>query len=139
MAGFNVDFPNDFLSQLDGVFDDVAPKMIDAALPTYEETVKKSLKSSISTAPEDVKRQTGGLVSSLTISKSKKAKSGAYIGTVSFAKKDPKGSPNVVKAVGLEYGNSHQQPRPFMQTAQNGCRQDVLDKMQKIFNQEVMR
>lgn len=36
MANFDFDFPEDMLSGLDSILDDVAPKMIEEALPTYQ-------------------------------------------------------------------------------------------------------
>ena len=84
-----------------------------------------------------VKRQTGDLEKSLKILPPKRTKTGAYIGSVNFVGYDAKGSPNPVKALGLEYGNNHQVARPFMQKAANSCRAEVTDKMQQVFNREV--
>ena len=42
MANFDFDFPEDMLSGLDSILDDVAPKMIEEALPVYEKAVKTS-------------------------------------------------------------------------------------------------
>lgn len=137
MGRFEFDIPDDLFKELEGSFDDVAPKMIDAALPVYQKAMEQSIKQSVSSAPEAVKRQTSGLVKSLTVRKAKQSDTNAYIGNIVFAGKDSKGSPNVVKAMGLEYGNSHQIPSPFMQRAVNSCEKNVLAKMEEVFNREV--
>lgn len=137
MANFDFDFPEDMLSGLDSILDDVAPKMIEEALPTYQKALEDSVRTVISTASEDVKRQTGDLEKSLKILPPKRTKTGAYIGSVNFVGYNAKGSPNPVKALGLEYGNNHQVARPFMQKAANSCRAEVTDKMQQVFNREV--
>lgn len=137
MGRFEFDIPDDLFKELKDSFDDVAPKMIDAALPVYQKAMEQSIKESVSSAPEAVKRQTSGLVKSLTVRKAKQSDTNAYIGNIVFAGKDPKGSPNVVKAMGLEYGNSHQIPSPFMQRAVNSCEKNVLAKMEEVFNREV--
>ena len=130
MGRFEFDIPDDLFKELEDSFDDVAPKMVDAALPVYQKAMEQSIKESVSSAPEAVKRQTFGLVKSLTVRKAKRSDTNAYIG-------NPKGSPNIVKAMGLEYGNSHQSSSPFMQRAVNSCEKNVLAKMEEVFNREV--
>ncbi len=136
MAGMDIEFPDNIFEGLEDLFDEAAPKMIDAALPAYKDAVENSLKKSISSAPEDVKRQTGNLAASLSGLKAERTKTDAYIGAVVFSGKDAKGSPNIVKAMGLEYGNTHQMARPFLQRAADSCEKEVTDIMQEIFNRE---
>lgn len=136
MARMDIEFPDDVLEGLEGLFDEAAPKMIDAALPVYKDAVENSLKKSISSAPEDVKRQTGGLAASLSGIKAEHTETDAYIGAVVFSGKDAKGSPNIVKAMGLEYGNTRQTARPFLQRATDSCGKEVIGIMQEIFNRE---
>lgn len=138
MANFDFDFPEDIFGGIENIFDEAAPKMIDAALPIYKDSVETSLKQSISTAPEDAKRQTGELVDSVKQKKAKRTKTDAYIGTITFEGVDSKGSPNMVKALGLEYGTSRGQvARPFLQRAKESCEKEAVDTMQEIFNREV--
>lgn len=136
MARMDIEFPDNIFEGLEGLFDEAAPKMIDAALPVYKDAVEGSLKKSISQVPEDVKRQTGGLAASLSGVKAKRSKTDAYVGAVIFSGKDAKGSPNIVKAMGLEFGNTHQTARPFLQRATDSCGKEVTDIMQDIFNRE---
>lgn len=137
MGRFEFEMPGDLFDGLGDRIDDIAPKMINAALPIYQKAIGKYLRQSISTSPEAVQRQTGDLVGSLGIKKAKQAKNGAYIGSIVFKGTDKKGSPNVIKAAGLEYGNSRQAPKPFLQKAVEECTKEVEEKMQEVFNSEV--
>lgn len=51
-----------------------------------------------------------------------------------FSGYDTDGHPNAVKAAGLEYGNSRQQPEPFLDAAARDCEDAVTDAMQANFN-----
>lgn len=84
MGRFEFDIPDDLFKELEDSFDDVAPKMIDAALPVYQKAMEQSIKESVSSAPEAVKRQTSGLVKSLTVRKAKQSDTNAYIGNLSL-------------------------------------------------------
>ncbi len=135
MATFSCDIPMDFLSQLDIFQSDIAEEMINEALPIYQSAIQKALKGSISRSPKS--KLTGGLVQSVKMKRAKRAKNGAIIGHVTFAGKDSKGSPNMVKAMAMEYGNSNQDQVPFMQKAENDCRTKVIDAMQEVYNKRV--
>lgn len=139
MAQFEMDFPENILDGLDDMIDDVAPKMINEALPIYQKSVSESIGKVLSTAPEDVKRQTGELEKSVAAKGPKQTKDGAYIGNIVFEGYDQKKSPNVLKAVALEYGLTSKiyPPRPFLDNAKNSCESDIISTMQKVFNEEV--
>lgn len=140
MANFDFDFPEDMLSGLDSILDNVAPKMIEEALPVYEKAVKNKLEKH---------RDTGELIASIHCKQSK-TKTGAYIGYLTadgssgkttYKRKNGKSEPfrNFQKAMGLEYGtkDGREPARPFMQAAVNASEEQVLDKMQQVFNREV--
>lgn len=87
---------------------------------------------------------TGELISSIK-RKTKKTVNGAYIGYLTaegastkstYTRENGKVEPfrNYQKALALEYGNSHQPARPFMQSAVNSSEDKVLEKMQEVFN-----
>lgn len=137
MANFNFDIPDDLFSGLGDMFEDVAPKMIDEAMPIFEDAVVKSAKESISTLPEDKARQTGEMLQSIKHFDARKTKTGAYISSITFNGTDEKGVRNMVKAAELEYGNTHQDAKPFLQRADNACRSKVLQKMRDVFAREV--
>ena len=125
MANFQFDFPDDILSDVSGIFDVVAPEMIDEALPIYENAVKTELQPH---------KDTGDLIKSVRCKKAKKTSTDAYIGylTAEGAKED--GFRNYQKALAIEYGNSHEPARPFMQSAANSSEKKVLDKLQEVFD-----
>ena len=129
MADFEFNIDADFLKELD-VFSDseTAMEMVNESLPILENSIKNAL---------EPHRQTGGLIKSVKSGKAKIASNGAIIGNVTFSGNDKKGNPNVVKATGLEYGNSHQAAKPFMSKAVRACEDEVLDKMQEIYNRKV--
>ena len=130
MARFDFDFPKEFDEQIRKLsnIDEIAPKMINAALPIYQNAIKASL---------SIHNRTGSLQKSVSIKKAKKAKSGAYVGNVVFKGYDKKKTANTIKAAGLEYGNSHQTAKPFLQNAVNSCESKVIEKMQEVFKNEV--
>lgn len=137
MARFDVVWSGDFEQQIKNLadkFDDIAPKMIDSALPRLVNSIKKRLKWH---------RQTGALEESVTAYKAKAVRGGGYYGRVGFAgdgmhkyaNKTQK-VPNAIKAAGLEYGSSKQSPQPFLRAAINDAEKDCIDAMQKTFNAE---
>lgn len=130
MAQFDFEFPSEFQKQLEKLsnIDEIAPKMINEALPSYQKAIKATL---------SVHNRTGDLQRSVSIRKAKKAKNGGYIGNVYFRGYDSKGSPNNVKAAGLEYGNSRETAKPFLQSATNSCENEVINTMQEIYTKEV--
>ena len=44
---------------------------------------------------------------------------------------------NGLKAVWLEYGNSHQAPKPWLAKAKNNCEDKVIETMQETMNKRV--
>lgn len=138
MAVFDFDFPDNMFDDVLNIFDEAAPKMIDEALPIYESSVKSELQPH---------RDTGELISSIK-RKTKKTVNGAYIGYLTaegastkstYTRENGKVEPfrNYQKALALEYGNSHQPARPFMQSAVNSSEDKVLEKMQEVFNRGI--
>ena len=82
--------------------------------------------------------------SKVSCSHTKKTVNGAYIGYLTaegastkstYTRENGKVEPfrNYQKALALEYGNSHQPARPFMQSAVNSSEDKVLEKMQEVF------
>ena len=109
-----------------GNIDEVAPRMLIAAAPIVQKTIQERLKKH---------SRTGGLVKSVKPKKPKKDKDSAgWSLIVGFSGKDQNGHPNAVKAAGLEYGNSHQQPEPFLDAAARDCEDAVVDAMQAAYN-----
>ena len=132
MGRFDFEFPKEFDAMLRRAsnLDEIAPKMIDATLPIYRDSIKKHLTRS---------RQSGALIKSVSFKRAKEAKSGGWIGNITFNGKDNRGSPNIIKAAGLEYGSSKQNPTPFLAAARNDVNNKVVEVMQEVFEREVTR
>ena len=125
MAGFEFDFPDDILGDVSSMIDDVAPAMINEALPIYENAIKNEL---------EPHRDTGALIASIRCKKAKKTSTDAYVGYLTAVGEKEDGFRNYQKALAIEYGNSHEAARPFMQSAANSSEKSVLDKMQEVFD-----
>lgn len=44
---------------------------------------------------------------------------------------------NGLKAVWLQYGNSHQSPRPWLESAKANCEDETIDRMQEVINKRI--
>lgn len=144
MAGFDIDFPDDFLTDLlDADFDIIAKDAIEESAPLLEESMKRSCRRVIEHEGDSE------LVKSIKAAKPKKAKTGAWILNVGPQGKSKKKKyhhkesdreypvSNVLKAVWKEYGIAGQQPaRPFIQSAVNSVQEEIMRKMQERYNQE---
>ncbi len=128
MASFEFDIPDDFLNELI-LTDEIAEEMINGALSIYQKAIQRSLSRH---------KRTGALIDSVKVKKAKKTRNGAHIGQVTFDGKDGKGVPNIVKAIAIQYGTSKQSATPFMESAQNDCEQEAIDKMQEIYNERMV-
>ena len=145
MAGFEIDFPDDFLSELlDMDFDEIAEEALHETAPLLEAFMKQSCKAVITHEGESE------LVDSIKSSKPKKTKTDAWIVNVS-----PKGNSktkvyhhtrtgrkypvsNALKAIWKEYGiPGRQPPKPFITSACNKVRDSVMAKMQEVYNRKV--
>lgn len=137
MGKFSFDIDDSFLKQL-GKLGDIEPhevKMVDAGL----EVMKKNLINKLSSH-----RVTGELLDSVTASKAKKLSDGKVGGKIYFdgyesgsykSKKYPKGKPNAIKAIAIEFGTSNQTAKPFRDAVLNESGDEILDAMQKVFNE----
>ena len=135
MYRFDVNIPSELQKQLDNLIniDDVAPKMLIEASPIYV----KAIKANINRVIRHKDTSTGSLVKSVKIKKPKKAKTGAWIANVTFDGKDDKGTRNGLKAMELQYGNSHQQATPFLESANKDSEKEVAEVMQEVYSREV--
>lgn len=137
MAGLGFEIPEDYLKELtDNNFDELAPEMLDSVLPILETSITRHLTSVI-------RNGTGELAGSISVTKPKKTNTDAwiantyikgqsknhYLGGVSKTRQYPVS--NALKAIWLNYGNAHQAPRPWLTPAVNSCQSEILDKLQK--------
>ena len=130
MAKFNFDISDDFLKELGSMaeVDKYAPQMIEEALPILEQKVKQE------TAKH---KKTGDMYKSIKKTKVSKSKYDGYYATVRPTGTDSKGVRNMEKMVYLEYGTSDQPATPVLTKAVNDSEDEVLEKMQEVFNREV--
>ena len=145
MAEFDIEFPDDFLSELlDTDFDEIAEEALNETAPILEESMKQSCKTVITHEGDSE------MVDSIKSSKPNRTKTDAWIVNVS-----PKGYSktkvyhhtrtgriypvsNALKAIWKEYGiPGRQPPRPFITSACNRVRDKVMSRMQEIYNRKV--
>lgn len=145
MAEFEIDFPDDFLSELlETDFDEIAEEALRETAPLLERSMKVSCERAV--------RHEGDseLVASIKAAKPKKTKTDAWIVNVgprgysdtkmyNGKKKGRKYKvSNALKAIWKEYGITGQQaPAPFITNATNAVRDTVMNKMQEIYNRKV--
>lgn len=145
MAEFEIDFPDDFLSELlDTDFDEIVEEALNDAAPLLEESMKQSCRTVITHEGDSE------LVDSIKSSKPKRTKTDAWIVNVSpkgysktkvyYHVKTGRMHPvsNALKAIWKEYGiPGRQPPRPFITSACNKVRDRVMDRMQEVYNRKV--
>lgn len=139
MAGFNFTIPESLtklLSENLSKVDEIAPKMLEESAPI----VVKALKNK---APVS----TGKMRDGIKAKKPSKTKSGAHLLPIVFTgsetrkTKDGKSTkvPNAVKAAVAEYGKSGEGAKPFIRPAVAETEKEVIEKMQEVFNREMMK
>ena len=147
MANFEINFPDDFLSDLlDSDFEEVAKAALEETAPTLKTSIQSSIRSVVSHTGDSE------LVNSVKISKPKRTSTDAWIinvgpagkssnyyysyGTTKRVKRKYAVS-NVLKAVWLEYGRVGQTAKPWLTSATENVRGTIMDKMQDIYNKKV--
>ena len=145
MAEFEVDFPEDFLSELlDTDFDEIAEEALQETAPILEESMKASCRAAVSHGGDSE------LVDSIKKAKPKRTKTDAWIINVSPKgysrsktyrnKKTGRKYPvsNALKAIWKEYGiPGRQPPFPFIASGCNRVREKIMGRMQEIYNRKV--
>lgn len=150
MAAFEIDFPEDFLSQLlNTEFEEIAREALAEAAPILEENLKKEVRKAVMHEGESE------MAESFKANKPKRTKTDAWIVNVT-----PKGSSktkvytrrggrgqqterkypvsNALKAIWKEYGiPGRQAAKPFITAAVNKSRTQVMEKMQEVYNRKV--
>lgn len=144
MAGFDVYHDQTDLDRLFNIdFDEVAEAALREAAPVLEKSMKKAVRAAVG-HPGDSE-----LVKSIRADRPKKARNGAWIVNVRprgysrvkvyHAKKGRRTYPvsNALKAIWKEYGIAGRQPAtPFLAKAANDARNEVLDIIQRKFDEK---
>ena len=147
MAGFEVEFPEDLLTDLlDTDFDQIAETALKEAAPIIEQSLKQHCKAAIRHGDDSE------LVQSIKAGKPTKTKTDAVIVTAAptgYSKtkvyhRDGKKTArtyqvsNALKMIWKEYGIPGQQaPQPFIQAATNAAEAAVTAKMQEVYDRMV--
>lgn len=145
MAIFDIEFPDDFLSELlETDFDEIAEAALRDTAPLLEKSMKQEAGRAVMHEGESE------MVESIKASTPKKTKTDAWIVNVA-----PRGYSetkmyngkkkgrrykvsNALKAIWKEYGiPGKQAPQPFIQSAVNAVRSAAMDKMQEAYNRKV--
>lgn len=133
MANFSVTGMDALMKQLGhlGDVEELAKKMVDAAVPELEESVKSGIKEAANRG-----YATGELANSV---KGTKAKINNYgvMSAVRVTGTDKRGMRNGEKMAYLEYGTSKQNPHPVMQKAVNRVKGECIQTMQEVYNREI--
>ncbi len=130
MAQFDIHGFDEISAQLDrlGRFDEIAPKMLEEAVPILEEEVQKQV----------VKHWVSGdMAKSIKKTGATAGRNGGYYICVRPTGKDRKGVRNMEKLVWLEYGVKGRAAVPVLTTAVLNAQAPVLAKMREVFNREV--
>ena len=144
MARFDIyddDTDLDKLFNLD--FDEIAQEALEEAVPILERSMKAAVRASIEHEGDSE------LVRSIKANRPKKSRNGARIANVTpkgyskvktyHAKKGERTYPvsNALKAIWKEYGIAGRQPaRPFLAKASNDAKNEVLNSIQKKFDEK---
>lgn len=146
MALFDIDFPEDFMSDLlDTEFEEIAKEALTEAAPILEKTTKASVSTVI------MHEGDSEMVASIKAGKPKRTKTDAWIINVGptgnskhhyyrkgSKKKRAYSVSNVLKAIWKEYGiPGRQAPRPFLEHAKNAAQNAVIKKIQEVYNRKV--
>lgn len=146
MAGFEIfDGRTDLNDLFDMDFEEMAMEALQETAPILEKSVKNAVRASIQHEGDSE------LVKSMKANKPKRAKSGAYIVNVTpkgyskykkYKSKKGKGErkypvSNALKAIWKEYGIAGRQPpSPFLAKATNDAQNDVLNAIQRKFDEK---
>jgi HK97 gp10 family phage protein len=129
MGKFDFQFDQELSRQLErlGNYDNIAPKILNGAVPILKRYVK---------AETAKHKRTGDMVESIKETTVSKNKYGWYV-VVRPTGVDRNGVRNMEKMAHAEFGTSNQPPTPILTKALNDARDEVTDKMQEVFNEEV--
>lgn len=130
---FNFDLDDSFMNELTKLGDsskmqDITSKMLSKG----SEPVKKEWEKEMSKHVV-----THSLVDSIKTSKPKQTRNGGLGVAVFPSGTDSKGVRNAEKAVYLENGTYKQAAQPFLQKIKDNTENDVINIMQKVFDEEI--
>jgi len=133
MARFDFEPSDEFVRTLEKLenFDEVAERMLKETAPILVNSLKTQI------GHYNYYSQDGELKGSITAGKIRVNEYGYYV-PVGPARnsKDSKGVRNGAKLAYLEYGTSKMAPHPVLEAAAMAVENQIIEKMQQIFNEE---
>jgi len=121
------------LSRLATGSDEIAKKAIYKGVDVIANEIKSNLNKILSS------EATGDLIASFGVTPIEKDSSGNWNAKIGFDGYDSNGVPNQLKARVLESGSSKQKKRPFVRPAMNATKSQVIDKMNKVIEEEIKK
>jgi len=133
--------PEDFilaLSRLEARTDEIVPKVLAAGGEVVLEHVRTRLRAVIGSGTKRPSRSTGELVDALGLTPARLNRNGDYDVKVGFNEpRRGKGDSNAKLASILEHGKHGQPPKPFMKPAKIASREACIERMRRVFDEEV--
>jgi HK97 gp10 family phage protein len=131
MGKFDFQVDTDFLKTLGKLaeVEEIAPKMIDEAMPILEKNLKGEMINH---------KVTSDMIDSVKKTKAGKNKYG-FFATVRPTGTGSNGVRNMEKLAYLEFGTSDQDPTPIITKAINDSKAKVESKMREVFEREVKK
>ena len=130
MAKFDIQGIDDLMDELSYLdVERIAPMMLEEAEPILTKEVVKQVGKH---------RDTGDMVESIKSTGAERTKNGYYL-AVRPTGKDRKGVRNMEKLAYLEYGTGREAARPVLTKAVHAAEEEVLKKMQEVYDRETKR
>jgi hypothetical protein len=141
LAKASFTLPDDFLSALsllEARTDEIIPKVLAAGGEVVLEHVRTRLRAVIGSGTKRPSRSTGELEAALGVSGARLDRNGNWDVKVGFAEpRKGKGDSNAKIANILEHGRHGQPPKPFLKPAKIASREACIERMRRVFEEEV--
>lgn len=140
MAKCDFKLPEDFLlrlSRLGDRTDEITEKALEAGGAVVADKVRGNLESVIGANVKTESRSTGQLASALGVSPPKLNRDSNFDVKIGFSEPRRGGESNAKIANILEYGKHGQPPKPFLKPAKSASRNDCVEAMKRVFEEEV--
>ena len=134
MGSCSFQMPDDFLQKIARLADQtdvIVPKVLEAGGAVVLEAVRSHLQGVLSGD------STGELEKSLGLSPARLDRNGNFNVKVGFCEPRSDGGSNAKLANILEHGKHGQPPRPFLKPAKIASREACIERMRRVFEEEV--
>lgn len=142
MAKCTYSLPDDLLKRLSRVgnrMDEISQKALQAGGEVVLKKVKTNLSSVIGKNTKSESKSTGELVDALGLSKVLVDKDGNANIKIGFNEPRKDGSSNAMIANIIEYGKHNQPARPFLQPAKRQSKDECIETMKQVLEDELKK